>query len=94
MDLKVDATLDQTNADLKKIHDEFDNASKNAKDDRNIWGQRDLAKAMDDFANNWKIHRDKINEKLKSLSDKVDKAVAAWDDAENQLSNALKVDSE
>jgi hypothetical protein len=91
MDLIVDASLDDTNRDLKAIHQEFDDADKNAKDDKQIWGQDDVRKAMDDFVNNWYVHRDAINSRLAKLSDRVDKACSTWDDADKQLSDSLAV---
>ncbi len=90
-DLIVDATLDDTNRDLKAILDEFNNCQKNAKEDANIWGQSDVAGAMNDFANNWWVHRGEIQSSLSALSDNVDKACSAWSDADKQLSDSLQV---
>lgn len=93
MDLGVDASLDDTNRDLKAIHQEFSDAQKNADDDTTIWGQQDLADAMMKFVNDWYVHRDKIDGRLKSLSDKVDQAVSTWSDTEKKLSDSLSTDS-
>lgn len=90
-DLIVDATLDDTNRDLKAINDEFNNCQKNAQDNQNIWGQSDVASAMDAFANNWWVHRGEIQSRLNGLSDHVDKACSTWSDADKQLSDSLQV---
>jgi hypothetical protein len=92
MDLIVDASLDDTNRDLKAIHDEFNNAQKNADENSGIWGQADLASAMNQFANDWYVHRDAINDRLGKLSDRVDKACSTWNDADKQLAESLQTD--
>lgn len=92
-DLRVDASLDDTNRDLKSILDEFKNTQKNAQEDKGIWGQSDLAKAMSSFADNWYVHRDALQSRLSKLSDRVDKACSTWSDAEKQLADSLKVDN-
>jgi flagellar biosynthesis chaperone FliJ len=93
VDLIVDASLDDTNRDLKAILDEFNNCQKNAKEDKGIWGQSDVASAMNSFANNWYVHRDAIQSRLSKLSDRVDKACSTWSDADKQLADSLQVDN-
>jgi hypothetical protein len=92
-DLAVDASLDDTNRDLKAILDEFNNAQKNAKEDGGIWGQADVASAMSAFANNWYVHRDAIQSRLSKLSDRVNTACSTWNDADKQLADSLQVNS-
>lgn len=89
MDLIVDASLDDINRDLKSIHDEFNNAQHNADENKGIWGQADLASAMESFAHDWYVHRDAINNRLGKLSDRVDKACAAWSDADRRCSQVV-----
>lgn len=91
-DLIVDATLDDTNRDLKAIREEFSTAKENADRNSGIWGQSDLASAMNEFVDNWFVHRDKINDRLGKLSERVDQACAAWGEAEKQLASSLQVD--
>ena len=93
MDLSVDASLDDTNSDLKAIKQEFDDCETNASDDASIWGQSDLAGAMGDFANNWWVHRGQIENDLETLSGNVDKACSSWSDADKQLSQSLTTQS-
>ena len=93
MDLIVDASLDDTNRDLKAIHDEFDHIQSEADENADIWGQSDLASAMGDFAHDWYVHRDAINDRLGKLSDRVDKACSAWSDADKQLAASLETDT-
>jgi uncharacterized protein YukE len=90
MDLIVDASLDDINRDLKAIHDEFSNAGKSADQNAGIWGQADVAKAMDAFADNWYAHREAINDRLGKLSDRVNKACETWIDVEKQLAASLE----
>jgi hypothetical protein len=90
MDLIVDASLDDINRDLKAIRDEFSNAGKSADQNAGIWGQADVAKAMDAFADNWYVHREAINNRLGKLSDRVDKACETWTDVEKQLAASLE----
>lgn len=93
MDLIVDATLDDTNAHLKAIHDEFTSAGDTAKEDAHIWGQDDLHTAMRDFADNWWVHRKKIDGRLKKLSDQVDQCCRAWTDSDKQLADSLSTEN-
>jgi len=90
-DLVVDASLDDTNRDLKSILDEFNNCKKDAKEDNNIWGQSDVASAMSAFANNWWVHRGQIQSTLTTLSNNVDQCCSTWSDADKQLSDSLQV---
>lgn len=91
IDLIVDASLDETNSNLKMINAEFDDIYSNATDDASIWGQADLADAMHDFADDWWAHRAKLQDRLKKLSDQVDKACSTWSEAEKQLSDSIGV---
>lgn len=90
-DLIVDATLDDTNRDLKSIRDAFTQAKDNANQNERIWGQSDLTHAMKEFVDNWYVHRDKILGRLGKLSDRVDAACATWADADKQLAESLEV---
>jgi hypothetical protein len=90
-DLVVDASLDDTNRDLKSILDEFNNCEKDAKEDKNIWGQSDVASAMSAFANNWWVHRGQIQSALTTLSNNVDQCCSTWSDADKQLADSLQV---
>lgn len=92
MDLLVDATLDETNAHLKAIHEEFASAGERAKEDRYIWGQKDVHSAMLAFTDNWWVHRKKIDGRLKKLSDQVEQCCAAWTDSDKQLADLTAVD--
>jgi hypothetical protein len=92
-DLTVDTGLDDVNTALKSISDEFDNAQANADAGDSVWGQRDVAKAMHDFAHNWYVHRDKIKDRLAKLSTRVDQAVQTWTDADHQLGASIATES-
>src|SRR5215469_4513643 len=90
-DLIVDGTLDDTNRDLKAILDEFNNCQKDAKEDQGIWGQADVASAMSAFANNWWVHRGKIQSSLTTLSNNIDQCCSSWSDADKKLANSVGV---
>jgi flagellar biosynthesis chaperone FliJ len=92
-DLTVDTGLDDVNTALKSISDEFDNAQSNADAGDSVWGQRDVAQAMHDFAHNWYVHRDKIKDRLAKLSTRVDEAVQTWTDADHQLGASIATQS-
>lgn len=94
MDLIVDGSLDDTNRDLKAIHDEFNSLQDSANENKGIWGHSDVAAAMNDFAHDWYVHRDKINNRLGKLSGQVDQACNVWSDAEKQLSASLQTTSD
>lgn len=94
MDLIVDANLDDINSDLKDIDDEFQHAQDNADPGPSVWGQRDVARAMHDFAHNWYVHRGKIQDRLGKLSKRVDQSCSAWSDAEKQLAASIETTSE
>ena len=90
-DLIVDASLDDTNRDLKAILDEFNNCQKNAQEGQNIWGQSDVASAMNSFANDWWVHRGEIQSRLTTLSNNVDQACSTWSNADKQLADSIAV---
>ena len=92
-DLVVDASLDDTNRDLKSILDEFNNCEKDAKTDNNIWGQSEVASAMSAFANNWWVHRGAIQSSLSTLSNNVNQACSTWSEADKQLADSLAVNN-
>jgi hypothetical protein len=88
-DLSVDSGLDNVNAGLKQIADEFSNAQDNADVGDDVWGQPAVAKAMHDFAHDWWVHREKISDRLTKLSTRVGQAVQTWGDADQQLASSL-----
>lgn len=92
MDILVDATLDDTNANLRAIHDEFENAKETMDGERDIWGQDDVREAMIEFVENWRVHREKMLKGIKSLGDKVDEGCQTWPEVDKQLTEILSPD--
>jgi hypothetical protein len=92
-DLIVDASLDDVNAGLKDITDEFQHVRENADLGVNVWGQWDLSRAMHDFAHNWAIHRQKIQGRLGTLSKSVDQSCQTWADTDKQLAVSIATDT-
>jgi hypothetical protein len=91
VDLKVDGSLDETNAHLKSIQKEFESIEDNAHGDAHIWGHRGVSNVMNEFAENWRVHRENIHDRLAKLSEQVDQSCVAWTDIEKQLSDSLEV---
>jgi hypothetical protein len=44
---------------------------------------------MGDFADNWRLHRDKMTDRMKKLKETVEKVADQWRDADQQLSQAF-----
>jgi len=87
------AVLEDSSQKLAKIKEEFDNSGSRVEGHSEIWGQKDLAGAMNSFVNNWKIHRGHISKAVGDLKKKIDDSSVAWDDTEKQLSEALTTET-
>ncbi|MCU1405168.1 MAG: hypothetical protein JWQ43_1471 [Glaciihabitans sp.] len=87
------SVLEDSSAKLKAIKEEFDTAGKRVAEDADVWGQRDVASAMNSFVNNWSIHRGKISTAVGDLQKKVDDAAVAWTETEQNLTDGLTTES-
>jgi hypothetical protein len=91
-DLRVDGYIGEMSRDLRAIRDEFETAGQAADDHARVWGQRDVGRAMQEFADNWRVHRDEILERLTTLGERVDQVDATWTDAEAQLADSIQIE--
>jgi hypothetical protein len=88
-DLVVTADLDVIRDGLKTLIDEFAGALDFENDSEGIWGQKNAERSMGDFADNWRIHRDKMTERMKKLKETVEKVADQWRDADQKLSDSF-----
>lgn len=88
-DLIVRDDLVSLVSDLNSLIGEFEGALDLQNDDRGLWGQDNANLSMDDFADNWTVHRDAMVKDMKSLRDSVDQINQAWEQAEQQLRDSL-----
>lgn len=88
-DLVVKGDLDGISDGLKYLVEQFDGAVGFEHDSAGIWGQQTAEKVMGDFASNWKIHREKMTKRMKTLQEKVEKAAQQWKDADQKLAESF-----
>ncbi|MET8132030.1 hypothetical protein ABZV24_08705 [Streptomyces sp. NPDC005251] len=76
---------------LSRIHREF---SRNANPAGGLGvgtlGEQSLVDVFDDFGDNWKIHRERLTDELKKLSEILSTAAKAYEDIDHQLAEALR----
>lgn len=90
--LKADtARIRRCADDLKRVHDEFKN---NAEPTRGYGvaelGSTLITSAFEEFADNWKAHRERLQEELAKLSDITAKAAETYDEVDSDLARALR----
>ncbi|MEU4166006.1 hypothetical protein AB0F46_03850 [Streptomyces sp. NPDC026665] len=76
---------------LSKIHREF-SQNANPADGLGVGtlGEQSLVDVFDDFGDNWKIHRERLTDELKKLSEILSAAAKAYEDIDHQLAEALR----
>lgn len=89
--------LDQLVDDLTSLIHEFEgaldrqNAMKVGGDNhKGLWGQVNANLSMNDFADNWTVHRDRMVKAMKTLRDNVKAANDQWTQADQKLADSLK----
>ena len=88
--LRADLTrIADTGSQLSDIKAQFDNAGQLADDLHDIIGRNELADRLNDFANNWKLNRDKLSTSLGSLSALCTQAAQAYGSTDEQLAQSL-----
>lgn len=87
------AALEESKAKLTAVKEEFDNSGDRVRDNADVWGQRDVANAMHEFVENWKIHRGKISSAVGDLEKKLQDAIDAWNDTEEHLASSLTTET-
>jgi hypothetical protein len=81
--------VDDAAAQLKSVLDELENMSE-LWDGGDIWGHRTVKNAMGDFVDSWWVKREKLQENLKDLQGKMEKAAETWNDTEIELAKSLE----
>jgi flagellar biosynthesis chaperone FliJ len=83
--------VDDAAKQLKSVLDELENMSE-LWDGGDIWGHRTVKNAMGDFIDSWWVKREKLQENLKDLQGKMEKAAETWNDTEIELAKSLESD--
>lgn len=83
--------LRESRSALNRLHDEFHRATERVHDSDGIWGHHAVADAMDDFAGNWKIHREKLLGNMQKVQDMTEACIDAFQQAEGHLAAAIEV---
>lgn len=90
-DLIVDDDLLKKSArSLKKIQNEFEHTEKHQSDLKRIWGSGEIAKAMDDFADNWDYHRKQLLDSIKTVGELTEKCHEAFRDLDHKLEKSTR----
>jgi hypothetical protein len=92
-DLKVSyGKLEESAKNLKTVQSELQNIGGHQSDIKGALGSGDIAHAMDDFANNWDYHRNKLLDKVTGLLEATKKTVEAFGDVDSKLTKSLSSD--
>jgi hypothetical protein len=88
--IKIDtSTLDQTAAELKRLHDDFNGSTGMTDHYSGYMGSGEVADAMHSFATDWSKKRDTLVTDLDTLAQIADAASKAWDGLDKDLAKAL-----
>ncbi|UCM89495.1 DUF6317 family protein [Streptomyces marincola] len=75
---------------LRLVATEFENAEDVASEYADEVGHDGLAGELEEFAENWRIHRNKLMESLESFAEKAREAADGYDGVENDLVDAIE----
>jgi len=93
-DLIVDGEALRTSIDsLSRVRDELGDQMSGRDENHDIFGQRDLNKAMRDFSGDWKIHRTKIKDDVSKLHDKLVEMSETWDEADGEMAKSISTET-
>jgi hypothetical protein len=88
--LKADiGRIREAAAALQRIHADFDQASTVVDGYRGVIGSGLLANRLDDFADNWKGHRKRLQEDLKQMAEMSKTAADTYNGVDAELAKAL-----
>lgn len=83
--------IKESSRSLAKIHQAFQHSANPAEGlGVSTLGEQGLVDVFDDFADNWKIHRERLTDELKALSTILSTAAKAYEDIDHQLAEALR----
>jgi hypothetical protein len=80
--------LDDAEKQLSAIVDEFKNMGK-LWDDGAVWGHATVKGAMNDFAEDWWVKREKLTANLSDLQKKMKQAAEQWNNLEIELAKSF-----
>lgn len=91
-DLKADtARLRECSRSLQRIYDEFTNRANPADGyAESELGDGRIVSAFKDFGDNWRIHREHLSDKIRTLGTITDDAATSYEGADAQLAAALR----
>ncbi|MDT0341763.1 hypothetical protein [Streptomyces litchfieldiae] len=75
---------------LRQVATEFEHSEDIASDYAEDVSHDDLAHELEQFAENWRVHRNKLMEGLQSFVEKAQQAADGYDGLERELVNALE----
>jgi hypothetical protein len=82
--------LEESATQLKRLQDEFEHSSQLMAEFRGFIGSGELADKLDDFASNWKIHREKLCKQIELLGKTAETAAKAYDGIDAHLAATLE----
>lgn len=92
-DLVVDlGLLESTAGSLSMLMEEFNNASKIVDDYQGDVGDPKLLSALNDFAGNWKVHRQTLLSSMQSVYKMATESHKAYVSADDKLAREIKAD--
>ncbi|WP_423922508.1 hypothetical protein ACPEEZ_02880 [Frigoribacterium sp. 2-23] len=93
-DLIVDGDALATSIDnLARVRDELADQMSGRDENHDIFGQRDINKAMRDFSGDWKIHRKKIKDDVAKLHDKLVEMNDTWNEADQEIKKNIQTET-
>jgi hypothetical protein len=93
-DLIVDGEALRTSIDaLARVRDELSDQMSGRDENHDIFGQKELNKAMRDFSGDWKIHRTKIKDDVVKLHDKFVEMSDTWDEADGEIAKSISTET-
>lgn len=94
-DLLVDlGLLEQTAGELGVLIGEFGNASAIVASSSNSVGDPDLVSALEEFASDWRVHREKLLSSMQAAHQMADKSHRAYIETDDKLAQQLRGDGE
>lgn len=91
-DLKVDfEQLDASRTTLHDLRQEFGHATEIVADAGGIWGNGHVSSAMSDFAGNWRLHREKLLDRMSKVEEMTAGCIESFRHADEKIATGLTV---
>ena len=89
--LKVDLDLlSDTAADLRRLVSEFNRGSRFGADAAGAVGHDEVADALDEFATNWRRHREKLTKNLEAVAEMAADSAKTYKQTDDELARSLE----